>query len=131
MKTNSLFKLLTAGLLYFIVIYVVGCGSNSVTNPLGGSVTFTMSQQPGATGIQFLAKPSADCRITRVICNLPAQNIADTLTSNFPNYLYSKDTSYIINEYSGVATGQQWNFVFTGTDAANAAYTTTSNYTIP
>ena len=131
MKTNSLFKILSAVLLYASITYMVGCGSNSVTNPLGGSVTFTMSQQTGGTGIQFLAKPSVDARITRVICNLNSAAFSDTIVSNVPNYLYSKDSFYVVGEFNGVLTGQQWSFIFTGTDAANAAYTSTSNYTIP
>jgi hypothetical protein len=114
------------------LLYLAGCSSNP-TSPTASNVTFAMSSQAGTTGgIQFNYKPSVDVKITKVIVTVATPAFTDTLTSNIPNYTWSKDTTYALKEYTGVATGQVWNFNFAGTTVSgNTAYNVTSNYTVP
>jgi hypothetical protein len=115
-----------------ILIYGIGCSNNTVTNPTNSGVTFQISQQPGTTGTQFLAKPSVDVKLTKVISALTAQNFYDTVTIANPNYVFSKDSSYVINEYVGVVSGQKWTFNFFGSSVSGGtAFTATSAYTVP
>jgi hypothetical protein len=76
-------------------------------------------------------KPSVDVNISRIVSIYQPENYTDTLTSN-PTTVYSKDQTYIIQEYTGVAQGQQWNFNFTGQIPGqnNANYNVTTNYTV-
>lgn len=112
------------------VIYAIGCKSNT-TGPLDSNVTFAMSSGAGTTGTIFAFKPSVDVKLTRVIVSLPSQPFFDTLT-DAGTYVYSKDTVYNISEYTGVTTGQQWKFYFTGSTTSNSAFTdATANYTVP
>lgn len=133
MKNSNKFKLP----IIFIILAVAltaGCNKNdNVLGPLNSQVSFQISQQYGLNGgVEFLFKPSEDTKISRIISIYPAQQFADTLSSGNVNYVYSKDTVYIINEYSGVQTGQQWNFNFTGTTPGqnSSGYNVTSNYTV-
>lgn len=115
-----------------VLIYSAGCGNNSVTNPTAANVTFQISQQNGQQGVQFLGKPSVDVKITRAIISLAAQNYFDTVNNASPNYVFSKDSSYVIGEFTGVLTGQKWAFNITGTTVSGGtAYTAASNYTVP
>lgn len=117
----------------YLLYSVAGCGNNGVTDPTAGNTTFSMSQQTGTGGaIDFLAKPSVDVKLTKVVCNLPSSAVSDTVVITTPNYTFSKDSFYIVNSYTGVQTGQQWNFVYTGsTVSGNAGFTVTTNYTVP
>jgi hypothetical protein len=124
----SLFTVFTA------VIALTGCSKNdSVIGPNGSSqVSFQISQQSGQFGgVQFLFKPSVDTKISRIISKFSAQQFADTISFGNQNYVYSKDTVYIVSEYTGIQNGQQWNFDFTGSipNQNNSNYTVTANYT--
>ena len=78
------------------------------------------------------SKPSVDVKLTRIIANLPAQPYSDTITNTNTAYVFSKDTAYTWYEYSGISTGQAWNFVFTGNIVSSgSAYTSTANFSVP
>ena len=120
-----------------LIVAAAGCNKNdSLTGPNGfgnNQVSFHISQRSGNNGgIEFLFQPSVDSRISRVVSRLPAQQFADSITNVNVNYVYSKDTIYLINEYVGVSNGQQWQFDFTGTVPGqnNSNYSVTSNYTV-
>jgi hypothetical protein len=133
MKTKNIFK--NSVLLVLLALAALaGCKNDSVLGPNGNNqVSFQISQQNGQNGgVEFIFQPSVDTKISRVISKLPAQQFADTINAPNPNYLYSKDSLYFINEYIGVQNGQQWNFDFTGTVPGmnNSNYTVTANYTV-
>ena len=135
MKTKTKLKnLIILGLL--VSAFMAGCNKNdSVTGPnnLNNQVSFQISQQNGQNGgVEFLFQPSVNVKISRVISKYPAQQFADTISNVNANYVYSKDTIYLINEYTGVQNGQQWNFDFTGSVQSqnNSNYNVTSNYTV-
>jgi hypothetical protein len=120
----------------FITLILSGCGKNEGIlgpNSMNRQVSFTVSQQNGYYGgTQFLFRPSVDIKINRIISKYTNQQFADTISYGNQNYIYSKDTTYIINEYSGVQNGQQWIFDFTGSIPAqnNSNYNVTTNYTV-
>jgi len=111
-----------------------GCSNNgNVIGPNENSnVTFNITQEITQTGsMQFMFKPGTDIKISQITSKLPAEQFSDTLTYGNPNYLYSKDTTYIINRYVNVYAGQQWIFEFTGTvPGSNTQYNKAINYTV-
>ncbi|MBV6478242.1 MAG: hypothetical protein HGGPFJEG_00992 [Ignavibacteria bacterium] len=132
MKTKNIFKNAVILILFALAAFT-GCKSNNVTGPnQNQEANFQISQRNGVNNsIEFLFKPSADAKILRVVCRFQEQQFVDTITNNNPNYLFSKDSIYTINEYINVAAGQQWQFDFTGnTPAGNSPYKVTSNYTV-
>ena len=121
----------------------IGCSDDTgsgVTDPFGtggttggtGNVTFTMGSQQGENGgVLFYCTPSVDVKITKVTCSLPAQNFNDELIDDGTT-VYKANEAVGIQEYSGVASGQQWTFKFEGTLASNnQVFNVTSNYTVP
>lgn len=118
------------------MLFAAGCNKNdSVLGPngLNNQVSFQISQQAGLNGgTEFLFQPSVNVKISQVISKYPAQQFVDTLGNANPNYVYSKDSVYSVNEYTGVQNGQQWNFNFSGTVPSqnNSSYNVTSNYTV-
>ncbi|MCI0450361.1 MAG: hypothetical protein L0Y79_11370 [Chlorobi bacterium] len=134
MKSQKLIKL------FFLFVSITaiaasGCSkTDNVLGPnLGSGVTFQISQQTGLNGgTEFLFKPSANIKVSRIISKLDAQQFADTISYTNTNYVYSRDTTYIINEYTSVQNGQQWKFNFTGSFPGqnNSNYDVTSNYTV-
>lgn len=122
--------------LLFIVILFAASGCNntgSISGPdQNSNVSFTITQQLTQTGsMQFMFKPGIDIKISTLISKYPAEQFADTLSYGNPNYVYSKDTTYIINRYVNVYAGQQWVFEFKGTDpGSNSQYSKTINYTV-
>lgn len=129
-------------LISLILITGTACNDNSgggtLTDPFGnggtggtGSVTFTISSQQGQQGIIFIAAPSVSVKITKVTVNLAAQQFNDIVQGNGTT-VYNANQSVQINEYTGVASGQQWTFQFEGTIVSNnQAFNITSNYTVP
>lgn len=100
----------------------------------GGGVTFTMGTTAGQQGgTIFTFKPSVDVTITTVTLKLPAQQFEDPLTNPNPTEVYTSQNTYEIDEYTGVQSGQQWQFVFVGKlgSSTGTAYNVTVNYTIP
>ena len=134
-KLRTFFFILTLLLLSF----AYGCSDSGTGTggvgggPTGGSITFQMSGQGNNTSYTFSFRPSVDTKLSKLIAAVPSLGFADTLTNTGnPNYVFSKDTTYALDPYSGVATGQQWTFTFTGNIVSNnQAYTVTSNYTVP
>ena len=117
---------------FLIMIGIISCGnSTDGTGLLGNNtVNFTMGAQQSTNGVQFTWQPSVDVKVTKLV--LGTGNFADTITDNSgATYTANQQWAYP-NEYTGVTTGQQWQFVFTGTTASNnQAFTSTINYTIP
>lgn len=133
MKTKKFIKISMA-LILMTAIIVSGCSkSGNVVGPNNSQVSFQISQQAGQNGgVDFLFKSSADVKISRIVSIYQQQQFTDTISYANVNYVYSKDTTYIINEYTGVQNGQQWNFNFTGSmpGQQNSNYSVTSNYTV-
>jgi hypothetical protein len=132
-KTISFLSLLIiSGLLFFTQS---GCKSDSVTNPLNtdAGVTLTMSQQVSQQGnVEFLAKSNVNIKIDSVVSKLASQNFSHTTMNQDPSVIFNADELFIVDEFSGVQTGQVWAFSFYGKRADNnTRYTVTSNYTIP
>lgn len=116
-------------------LFITGCGkTDGVLGPnLNGQVSFQISQRTTSTGsVQFLFTPSVDANISRIVSRYNAQPFSDTISFSNTAYVYSKDTTYIINQYVGVQGGQQWNFDFTGAipGQVNSSYNVTTNYTV-
>jgi hypothetical protein len=117
-----------------IALSITACGSNDTGSGLLGTgtntVNFTMGTQQGANGTQFTWQPSVDVKVTQLI--LSTTGFADTITDN-SGQIYTANQQWVYpNEYTGVTTGQQWQFVFNGTTTSNnQAFTSTVNYTIP
>ncbi len=131
MKTKNLFKALILSLAV-LAIFAAGCSkTGSITGPNGNNnVSFQISQQNGNQGgTQFLFKPQTDVKVSRIVSKLAAQQFTDTISYTNTNYIYSKDTTYVINEYLGVQAGQQWNFNFSGPGSNNTNYNVSINYT--
>lgn len=102
----------------------------------GGNISFAITGQvdPGnPANYIFAFQPSVDTKLSKLVVGLPAQPFSDTINNtNNPNYIFSKDTAYSLDPYTGIQTGQAWTFAFTGNIVSdNTAYTTTSNFTIP
>jgi hypothetical protein len=99
----------------------------------GGSVTFTISTQPGTTGIFFNITPTAAVTIKTITVSLPAQSYTDPYTGDGTTVYPANTAQKLGTEYTGVATGQKWVFVFTGNlgSSTGTAFNVTSNYTIP
>jgi hypothetical protein len=134
LKTKTKIKF-TIILTLFAAVLITGCSKNgNVIGPNNpANVSFQISQRPGFNGgTEFLFKPSANINISRIISMYQPQQFADTLSFANVNYVYSKDTTYIINEYVGVQNGQQWNFNFTGSvpGQQNSNYNVNTNYTV-
>lgn len=135
MKTTNIFRNLVL-LALLTLAAASGCNKNDGImgpNNMNQQVSFAISQQNGYYGgTQFLFRPSVDVKITRIISKYNNQQFADTISYGNQNYVYSKDTTYLINEYTGVENGQQWIFDFTGSIPGqnNSNYNTTTNYTV-
>ena len=125
----------------FLFIWITGCSDDeggTITDPFGtggtsgtGNVTFTISSTQGQQGVIFIATPSVSIKITRVTVSLPAQQFNDVLTDDGTT-TYNANEAVQLDEYTGVASGQQWTFKFEGTIVSNnQTYSVTSNYTIP
>lgn len=130
---QGIIKIIIGGLLLTYLL-ITGCGNNSgVIGPnQNQNVSFSISQQVTQTGsMQFMFKPAENIKVSRLISKFPSEQFADTLTYGNPNYVYSKDTTYVINRYVNVSAGQQWIFDFTGTvPASNSQYNVAINYTV-
>jgi hypothetical protein len=100
----------------------------------GGGVTFGITQANGNTGIIFYATPSAAVTITKVNVSVPNSNPPFNEDYTDPGTtVYPANVAVTINEFTGVQSGQKWVFTFTGKlgSATGAAFTVTSNYTVP
>lgn len=130
-------------ILFFALLMIVACDDNATdSGGLGGGlggggnggVTFTMGTTPGQQGgTIFTFRPSTTVTVTTVTLKLPAQQFEDPLTNPNPTEVYNSQNTYEIEEYTGVQTGQQWQFIFVGKlgSSTGTAYNVTVNYTIP
>jgi hypothetical protein len=130
-------KILFSAFIIFCLFLFSSCTNNgSPTGPGGGAggVTFGITQAAGNTGIIFYATPSAAVTITNVNVSVPAIN--PPFNKDFTGdgtTVYPANQKVSISEFTGVATGQKWVFVFTGKlgTATGTAFKVTSNYTVP
>lgn len=115
-----------------LVIGIASCGNSDTGTGLMGNntVTFTMGAQNSTNGVQFTWQPSVDVKVTKLI--LGTNGFSDTITDNSgATYTANQPWAYP-NEYTGVTSGQQWTFSFTGTTVSNnQAFTSSANLTIP
>ena len=135
-------KKLLSILISISFLVLCSCSDDSggtVTDPFGtggtgggtGNVSFTISTTQGQQGVIFVATPSASVKITKVTISLPAQQFNDVLQGDGTT-VFNANEAVQLDEYTGVATGQQWTFKFEGILANNnQAFDVTSNYTIP
>lgn len=112
--------------------------SGGIGGPGGGggsSVTFSITQGPGNNGgIIMYATPSVAVFITNV--NVSVANVNPPFNKDYPGdgtTVYPASQPAAINEFTGVASGQKWVFVFTGNlgSKTGTAFSATSNYTVP
>jgi len=134
LKTTKFLNL--SAIMIILIAVAAGCGKNGNVlgpNELNNQVSFQISQQGGQNGgTEFLFKPSANVKISRIVSMLPSQQFADTTNFANINYVYSKDTTYVVGEYTGVQNGQQWKFEFSGSVPGQntSNYKATTNYTV-
>lgn len=99
------------------------------------NIFFTMSgliDPNNPNNYSFGFKPSENTKLTKLIAIFQAQPFFDTLINNNPNYIFSQDSTYFIGPYTGIQSGQAWNFQFTGTIVSNNHnYVVTSNFIVP
>ncbi|MEO6694145.1 MAG: hypothetical protein ABIY50_06440 [Ignavibacteria bacterium] len=118
---------------FILLLFILasGCSNDTPVGP-GANVTFTIAGQGDPNSYTFGFQPSVDIRLTQIISALPSQGFFDTLPNQTPAYVFSKDTLYTLDPFVGVQQGQAWTFSFTGSTVANnAAFTNTTNYTVP
>jgi len=137
LKVKTMKKLAIA-VLFISSFYLVGCKSDTVTNPIGGgggtgNVTFTVSTAAGSQQdlTNFLFKPSVNITVTTVVVSLVAQSFTFTETNPAPDVVFNPTDGFQIEDYQGVAAGQQWTFKITGKigSSTGQAYDVTVNYT--
>ncbi len=132
-------KSLYLAMVILLLTFAYGCSDDSASSggivggPTGGgSSTYTITGQGDPNSYTFGFKPSVDTKLTRLIASVPNLQFFDTLTNNNTNYVFSKDTTYALDPYTGVQPGQQWTFTFTGTIvSSNSGYTVSTNYSVP
>ncbi len=118
-----------------LALFTAACGNNSDTGTgiLGNNntVTFTMGVQQATSGnTQFTWQPGVDVKVTKLV--LSTNGFADSIIDNSGSTYAANQTWAYPQEYTGVTTGQQWQFVFTGTTVSNnQSFTSTANLTIP
>lgn len=136
---GQIMKRLIGFLLAISMFFVIAsCKKSDSSNPVNigpglGGVTFAINQKAGTQGgIIFTAKPSTNVTITQITVSLPAQSYQDILQGDGQT-VYQGGQTYDLDEYTGVASGQQWTFKFEGKlgTAQGQAYNVTSNYTVP
>lgn len=135
-------KIILTILVVFISVYITGCNnSGDVTDPngLGGpggpggnTVNFTMQGSGNAQSFSFTFQPAVDVKLNYLIASLPAQPFTDSVPNPDPNFVFTSTQAHTWHPYSGIQSGQQWTFKFSGTTTSNnQAFTSTVNFTIP
>lgn len=129
-------RLLVAVVLVGLVT-LAGCSKDSSDNPLAPgipsapSVTFSMHMESGTAGMIFVASPSADVRLQKIIVEYPPEKFADTLANPDPTVLIAKGSNLQIGEYTGVEMKQIWVLTFIGSDAVtNKQFTVKINWEV-
>ena len=130
-------KIIVLSLVLFFGFIISSCKKDSSTNPIGpqvgGTITFTMSTEQGQQGVNFRFKPSTSVTVTQVTVSLPAQQFQDVVTNPNPNEVFDTANGFVVGEYTGVQTGQQWTFNVQGKigSSTGTAYNVNTNFTIP
>lgn len=117
---NLFVALLVSGLV------LAGCSKKGSDNPLApapapaptSNVVFTMHMESGTEGMIFVASPSIDVKLQKVIVKYPPVQFADTLTNPDPASVFAKGSNVKLGEYTGVEMKQVWELTFIGTEAA-------------
>lgn len=95
-------------------------------------IFFTISGTGNSNDYTFHFRPSEDTRLSKVVASLPSQQFVDTLVNNNPNYIYHGDSTYNLQNYIGIQSGQAWKFQFTGNKIINnEGFIVTSNFIVP
>jgi len=118
---------------FIIFIGVYSCSSDS-TSPIPTLVSFVMSHYTDADSTTWFAfKPNVNVKVDSIQSKLPANNFSYTSVNQNPSYVFSKDTTYNYEGFTGVHSGQKWEFYFFGTNATNNERfsNTKATYTIP
>ncbi len=140
-------KKFAIAILFISGFFLIGCKSDTVTNPTGGgvggiggggggtgNVTFTVSAVQGSQQglISFSFIPSVNVTVTTILVSLPAQNFTFTETNPNPDEVFNPTEGFQITDYQGVEAGQQWTFNVKGKigTSTGQAYDVTVNYTI-
>lgn len=126
------------------MLVFAGCSKkNSGNNPLapiddgnngGGNanVTFTMRLESGTAGMIFAAKPSADVKLVKITAKLASHQFEDEIQNPDPSVTFPKDSWIQFAEYTGIESGQHWEFIFVGSMATGGtAFTRTATYDVP
>jgi len=115
-----------------LILFVVASSCNDDPIGPGSNVTFRIEGQGDPTSYTFGFQPSVDIRLSSIIASLPSENFFDTLVNNNAAYVFSKDTVYTLDPYTGVLQGQVWSFTFAGSTAiTNSSYNITTNFNVP
>ncbi|MBK6876851.1 MAG: hypothetical protein IPG99_10485 [Ignavibacteria bacterium] len=95
-------------------------------------ITFRIEGGGNPNSYTFSFTPSEDTRISMVIAAVPNLQFFDTLRNNNTNYVFSSDTTYSLDPYQGVQSGQAWTFKFVGNKVVNnESYIVVSNFVVP
>jgi hypothetical protein len=128
-------RLLVAVLLGIMVL--AGCGKKSSNNPVGPGLTetpavkFIMHLESGTQGMIFVASPSADVRLEKVVVKYPPEQFENTIENPDPTTVIAKGSNVQIGEYTGVEAKQVWELTFVGADAAtNKPFTVKFNWEV-
>lgn len=94
------------------------------------SVTIEINSQPMNDGsVEFLFRPNVDIKITKV--NVEMGGATDDLTGDNTT-VYNSNNWHVLAGYTGVESGQDWSFTFSGTIVSNNQnYSVTSKYKVP
>lgn len=129
-------KRLLAAVLLGGLVLLAGC-SKKDSNPVGPSlpatpnVKFTMHLESGTQGMIFVASPSADVRLEKVVVKYPPEQFENIIENPNPTTLIAKGSNVQIGEYTGVEARQVWALTFVGTDVAtNKAFSITMNWEV-
>ena len=127
--------ILSTSAVLLLILGIAGCKDSPTDGNLLGinntnTVNFTMGVQQSANGVQFTWNPSVNVIVTKLV--LSTTGFKDSIIDNSgQTYTAGQQWAYP-NEYTGVTSGQQWQFNFSGsTPSNNQAFTSTVNYTIP
>lgn len=100
----------------------------------GGNLTITISSRQDQGATIFTATPSVAISLSTLTVSVPSEQYTESFQFD-ESFVAEANVTQDLLEYpagSGVASGQQWIFQFSGKIAATGEpFTVTSNYTIP
>jgi len=117
-----------------IILLLLVLASSCSDDPIGPGniVTFVIEGQGDPTSYTFGFRPSVNITLSSIIASLPSENFYDTLVNFNTAYVFSNDTNYTLESYTGVLQGQVWSFTFAGSTASNnSAFTNITNFQVP